>query len=389
MDVEVKCVNFTKKMLKRKMPVSIQKDSFVSYCGIGNGGKIQTCLEAYAPVLFISGSYDNPKIVDYEPKEIDSMLNESDLYGPEGQGNKSNKIYDFKEVITSSLEISSLWYNIFGSDRFVLNMRDADPGYLFYLVPDPSRFNDNYTTMVYGREAVFKSNEEESSSFVNYRVLQYFFFYPYNNWLNKHEGDWEMIQVILDENTKSPLKITYSWHYGGSTFDWNDSRVEKIAETHPVVYVASGSHASYWSKGDHKFSQHGIPCFFTDHADPVKTLIPLGSGITSSDIQADLRYLPQTFYSLSNNIDQLLWTRWEGYWGETEMFSISGNSGPQGPYYQSIDKRYYRWRNPVAYANRPMASHYSVCARSPVKLHVYDLKNKLRRGEPKDGQIWK
>ena len=375
-----------KKDIKETIPVSRQKDSFDPYCGVGSDGKTQTCLEVYAPVLFISGSYGDPKKVDYEPKEINSMLNESDLYGPEVPDRESDKIYDYKEVITSSLDIKSLWYKIIGSDRFVLNMRDADPGYLFYLVPDPSRFNDHYKTMVYGREALFESKIEKSPSFVKYRVLQYFFFYPYNNWLNHHEGDWEMIQVILDENTKSPIKITYSWHYGGSTFDWNDSRIEKVAETHPVVYVASGSHASYWSKGDHKFSQFGIPCSFTDHADPVKTLVPSGSGIKSLDIQEDLRDLPQAFYVLSGNIDQIPWTRWGGYWGETEIFSISGSSGPQGPYYQSVDKRYFKWKNPVAYANRPISSHYSVCARSPVKLYVHDLKNNFA-GRTKDGKL--
>ena len=28
-------------------------------------------------------------------------------------------------------------------------------------------------------------------------ALQYWFFYPYNDYTNKHEGDWEMIQLVF------------------------------------------------------------------------------------------------------------------------------------------------------------------------------------------------
>ena len=31
-------------------------------------------------------------------------------------------------------------------------------------------------------------------------ALQYWFFYPYNDYTNKHEGDWEMVQLLLDTN---------------------------------------------------------------------------------------------------------------------------------------------------------------------------------------------
>lgn len=36
-------------------------------------------------------------------------------------------------------------------------------------------------------------------------VLQYWFFYYFNNWINKHEGDWEHINVVLRSTSKSRL----------------------------------------------------------------------------------------------------------------------------------------------------------------------------------------
>jgi hypothetical protein len=94
-----------------------------------------------------------------------------------------------------------------------------------------------------------------------YRVLQYWFLYPYNDWAshggsNDHEGDWEVIYVFLDANDR-PVHVAYSRHvtvpllYPPQTAVWE--KVEVIGGTHPVVYVGCGSHASYLVKGDHRF----------------------------------------------------------------------------------------------------------------------------------------
>ncbi len=32
-------------------------------------------------------------------------------------------------------------------------------------------------------------------------ALQYWFYYPFNDWNNKHESDWEMIQLVFDAPT--------------------------------------------------------------------------------------------------------------------------------------------------------------------------------------------
>jgi hypothetical protein len=75
-------------------------------------------------------------------------------------------------------------------------------------------------------------------------VVQYWFFYAFNpGTVNQHQGDWEMIQIVLD-STETPQYSVYSQHHAGERADWND--VEKVDDTHPRVYVALGSHASYF-----------------------------------------------------------------------------------------------------------------------------------------------
>jgi hypothetical protein len=89
-----------------------------------------------------------------------------------------------------------------------------------------------------------------------YHVLQYWFFYAYNDWgsghdgVNDHEADWEMIALFL--RGEDPVTIAYSAHTGNPVrHAWSDSAVEKVGGTHPVIYVGCGSHANYFHEEIH------------------------------------------------------------------------------------------------------------------------------------------
>ncbi len=93
-------------------------------------------------------------------------------------------------------------------------------------------------------------------------ALQYWFFYPFNNWrsgfsgANDHEADWEMIYLYLYETNGGELRpewVAYASHdFSGDDFRrrWDDPELEKIGE-HPVVYVGAGSHSSHFAPGEY------------------------------------------------------------------------------------------------------------------------------------------
>jgi hypothetical protein len=93
-------------------------------------------------------------------------------------------------------------------------------------------------------------------------VLQYWFFYPFNDWrsgfsgANDHEADWEMVCVYLYETDQKYLRpewVAYAAHdYSGDDLRrrWDDPELEKVGD-HPVVYAGSGSHASYFAPGEY------------------------------------------------------------------------------------------------------------------------------------------
>src|SRR5688572_23558146 len=100
----------------------------------------------------------------------------------------------------------------------------------------------------YGRVAEWKDVEGN-----HWKSLQYHFFYAFNDWrlaangINHHEGDWEMIAIYLKND--DPYSVLFSQHGSGSMELWNDVRCAKDKDgretTHPIIYVALGSHANY------------------------------------------------------------------------------------------------------------------------------------------------
>ena len=89
------------------------------------------------------------------------------------------------------------------------------------------------------------------------QYVTYWFFYAYDDFtfphpvlgnvsLQHHEGDWERISVQLD-SSDLPLNVFYYSHSDGQIAYWQT--IDKYEGTHPVVYSAKGSHASYPSEG--------------------------------------------------------------------------------------------------------------------------------------------
>jgi hypothetical protein len=91
--------------------------------------------------------------------------------------------------------------------------------------------------------------------FKDYISIQYWLAYFFDDWANVHEMDWEMASVIIKKTreTEKPAGCVYSSHFGAFRLPWKD--VQKVDDAkkridsglHPVVYVANGSHANYFS----------------------------------------------------------------------------------------------------------------------------------------------
>ena len=115
-----------------------------------------------------------------------------------------------------------------------------------------------YVHVVYGDDVGRQATpSEHASDYGGMIAIDYWHIYLYNDWRSTHEGDWEHIVVFLREPSESqgqpePIACAYSAHDAGYRLPWR--QVEKVDDhgeraddgTHPVVYVAHGSHANYF-----------------------------------------------------------------------------------------------------------------------------------------------
>jgi hypothetical protein len=150
-------------------------------------------------------------------------------------------------------------------------------------------------------------------------ALQYWFFYTFNDFNNKHEGDWEMIQLVFDTAdaaaalSREPTEVGYSQHEGAERASWDDEKLEVVDGTHPVVHPAAGSHANYFDESLYLGStaKQGVGC--DDTSGPTVEVRPVVKTIPS-DAAAASRAFP--------------WISFEGRWGELQPAFFNGPTGP-------------------------------------------------------------
>ncbi len=162
-------------------------------------------------------------------------------------------------------------------------------------------------------------------------ALQYWFFYPFNDYTNKHEGDWEMVQLLFDAPDattaldRTPFEVGFSQHEGMEVAPWDDPQLQVVDGTHPVVHAAAGSHANYFDDALYlgTSAEQGFGCDDTrgpaDDVRPAVAVIP-------SDPDAARAAFP--------------WIGYEGRWGQREEAFYNGPTGPN-----TKDS----WTRPISY----------------------------------------
>lgn len=172
-----------------------------------------------------------------------------------------------------------------------------------------------------------------------YLVLQYWFFYAYNDWgtghggVNDHEGDWEMLSLFLRGD--KPGYLAFSAHTGAPEIQaWDEPAIEKAGGDHPVIYVGCGSHANYSHSQVHQTASFR-DCAYGNS----DTSIGPGTAVT---------------WGTPTDIGRQPWAlNYAGGWGAMvrrfgSTHLAAGAQSPVGPVWQ-----YPRWESPVAWARIP------------------------------------
>lgn len=140
--------------------------------------------------------------------------------------------------------------------------------------------------------------------------LQYWLWYFYNDYrlaasYGLHEGDWELVQLRLGGAGDTPDRAVYAQHGQAEARPWDRVSVEG---DRPKVYVARGSHASYFRAGVFQTEAWADVCD-GGRRSPEPTLLLVGEH-------------PRD------------WAGWPGRWGDTKSGGLDKaleSPSPDGP----------------------------------------------------------
>lgn len=138
--------------------------------------------------------------------------------------------------------------------------------------------------------------------------LQYWLWYFYNDYrltanVGLHEGDWEMVQLrMCDDGT--PDYAVYNQHKKAQRRPWDQVEKDPHNADTAIVYVARGSHASYFEAGVHPTEVWADVCDGGRPGPPARLLF------------VD---------------DATPWVRWPGHWGDTSPRNKAESDSPTGP----------------------------------------------------------
>jgi hypothetical protein len=149
-------------------------------------------------------------------------------------------------------------------------------------------------------------------------ALQYWLYYVYNDYNDRHESDWELVQLHFRADAaaealgQEPVEVLYSQHEGAEVAGWGDDKLEKVDRTHVVTYPGAGSHANYFRNALWlgRSADEGLGC--DDSTAPSVRVRPRAIVLpTAGEVTPDLA-----------------WVTFEGHWGQRER---GFNNGPLGP----------------------------------------------------------
>lgn len=178
----------------------------------------------------------------YFPIQVDAMFDNSNLNG------------DYREMYFTDVE-GKIWDPPTENQYLSIQKKLGYSPTVYIRIIESDSYQTNYGLSNYDNTVL-----SETTDCV---TIQYWYFYLVNDWINYHEGDWELVEIVwkaknigeIIENDKAPEYIILSQHYWNEKRIWRDLKLDvDLAQndfnnkyTRPIVFPAEGSHANYFS----------------------------------------------------------------------------------------------------------------------------------------------
>ncbi len=238
-------------------------------------------------------------------------------------------------------------------------------------------------------------------------VLQYWYFYSFNNWrsgfsgVNEHEADWEQVMIYLDPGRETdalpePRWVVFSAH--DETGDdlrrrWDDPDLELVDGRHPVVYAGAGSHSGAYLPGDYLITV--VPPRLGGVVPALRRFARVLTPWTRA-AQGEGLGIPYVDYARGDGPaigpggdrdwnpvvigDTTPWVRdYRGLWGHDTKDRLGGERGPAGPRYERDGMVRHSWGDPVGWAGLAKVSPNPDDEVEAVRRRVEELDGEIDR----------
>lgn len=239
--------------------------------------------------------------------------------------------------------------------------KNAAKHWRYYVATVWDKADNQYRKTVYGRVC------REDPTGKGLVLLQYWYCYFYNDWANKHEGDWECITVIVKPRKEVRIPKTeaelvasdyegyacgISNHLGGWRTYWDKLKREG---KRPVIFVARGSHANYFHPGIYSpaVTVAGLPFRRSDLRFLGQFGRWFGDPHFRDETAPDMEdcYV-RDFYLKFLGDSNPWWVNYSGLWGSPSPrrpfpFNDPGSEAPRGPKFHPSSA----WRLPFSWVD--------------------------------------
>ena len=183
-----------------------------------------------------------PLTHDYHPRDIRLVLENAAIMGKKIEPGDAEIMMDKMEIVAPNKHID-----------IVVGAGPGDRDVFWKRYASIDKSVSKYAHRCYAYVV-----REQRGGYKELLAIEYWYAYLYNDWKSVHEMDWEEIVVVLKvdgQKKEEPTACACSAHHGGYRLRW--SRIEKSDDsghrnsegTHPIIYVAQGSHANYFYGG--------------------------------------------------------------------------------------------------------------------------------------------
>lgn len=323
-------------------------------------------VEKYAPLMVLypeipPGSvrtrnenypHESPLTYDYHPRDIHIVLEHAGFYSRIRPW--KDKAHGWARML-DRMEKASYENNL----DLVPGLKSDDRAGFWNVYAAIPKDRDEFQRTCYARVVWGKGIHHDRV------IVQYWYPYFYNDFWNTHEMDWEVIMIVfkvIDDDVR-PSVCAYSAHHGGHWLRWTN--VQKagggnrpsLEGTHPIAYVANGSHANYFYGSSFYVTAPPVVMMAASLRKKPRRLIDYTTSLEKGECHiVNPKMIPHTERGMWTG--EWRWLNHKGLWGSPGKFLDLefGDSGPHGPP-QAGD----RWDFPFRWID-------TACTRAPSRL---------------------